>query len=351
MSLGDALQRAALSMQSDLQNTLLMMRSLDPELRTTELKQYIARSRKKAFQLFALTRWMSSPGVSQCFRAIADYNGQLSMVDQELARNLDEMYFIHAGIYTMRSRPYEVTTAMDISATGTYVDLPTSVFSCGKPEFPEPLDPSYVVDNLNLCLKAKLGLSGALVNRSDIEYDVSEGLLKLTKPGFFCLYLTLSHLSERASWTVLNARLLVDVVGTRHSGSDANTEQRLGVLQDALLQRLRAAVTAVAGSATQATHTLKLSSASNDGAVDHAIESETDADGVSWDDGLSVMLDLCEAAALDHSVEVLAQELAAAQTLPGSFRGVYQANLRPTSGLSASQTILSLRLWESVFSR
>jgi hypothetical protein len=346
VSLGDAIQRAALSMQNDLQNTLLMMRSQDPEQRTTELKHFIARNRKKALQLYALTRWMSSPGILQCFRAIADYNGQISVVDQEMARNLDEMYFCHAGIYTMRSRPYEVSSAVDISVEGSYNGLPTSVFSCGRPEFPDLLDASVVKRNLDLCLQAKLQLSGALTARKNVVFTVSGGLLKLSVPKFYCLYLTLSHLSEQAIWTVLNCNLLVEPVGTPHSDTVETTNKlpSLMLAQGGLLRSLRAA--AACGSATNdSTGAAEADAATGDPSP------RTGVDTAEWNSGLSSMLDLCEAAALDCSIQVLAHELSLVQATSNSFRGVYDAGMRRLSCANSSQAYLSLRLWESVFQR
>jgi hypothetical protein len=348
VSLGDAIQRAALSMQNDLQNTLLMMRSQDPEQRTTELKHFIARNRKKALQLYALTRWMSSPGILQCFRAISDYNGQISVVDQEMARNLDEVYFCHAGIYTMRSRPYEVSSAVDISVEGSYNGLPTSVFSCGRPEFPDLLDASVVKRNLDLCLQAKLQLSGALTARKNVVFTVSGGLLKLTVPKFYCLYLTLSHLSEQALWTVLNCNLLVEAVGTPHSDTVETTNKfpSLVLAQGGLLRSLRAAAACGSPHATDSS----TGAAEVDAATGDPLP-RTGADTAEWNSGLSTMLDLCEAAALDCSIQVLAHELSLAQATASSFRGVYDAGTRRLSGANSSQPYLSLRLWESIFQR
>ena len=155
ITLGDAIRKVTLHVQVDLQNTLLLMRGQEPELRTTELKHFLQRSRKKMLQVYALCKWLAAPGISQCFNALTDFNGQLSTMEFEMARNLDEMYFCHASIFTMRSRGYEVSTAVDIASQETYSLLPSSMFSCGKPEFPALLDADTVKKDLNMYLHVK----------------------------------------------------------------------------------------------------------------------------------------------------------------------------------------------------
>lgn len=53
VALGDVLRRIELYVQTDLQNTLMLMRGQDPELRTTEMQQFLHRSRKRMLQIYA----------------------------------------------------------------------------------------------------------------------------------------------------------------------------------------------------------------------------------------------------------------------------------------------------------
>jgi hypothetical protein len=324
ISLGDAIRKLTLHVHTDLQNTLLLMRSQDPELRTTELRQFIARSRRKLLQLYALTKWLSSAGITQCFRAIADFNGQLTTLDQETARNLDEMYFIHASIFTMRSRPYEVPLAVDIAAKQTYPSLPASMFSCGKPDFPALMDLETVRRDLNVFLRAKISALNNLQEKNSMVITIAGGVLKLEVPHYFALFLTLSKLSEDASWVVLNCRLLTkpvsDMDTTEHKRADKTRESA----QQTLLQALRKIACAGDGDGA----------GSNNG---------------SSSGGLRSMLQSCRSAALDSCLHVLAQELEASTQIASNFAGVYIAALR--TDITRKDVALLVKVWPSTFHR
>lgn len=322
ISLGDAIRKLTLHVHTDLQNTLLLMRGQDPELRTTELRQFIARSRRKLLQLYALAKWLSSAGITQCFRAIADFNGQLTTLDQETARNLDEMYFIHASIFTMRSRPYEVPLAVDIAAKQTYPSLPASMFSCGRPDFPAPMDLETVRRDLNVFLRAKISTLNNLQEKNNMAISISGGVLKLEVPHYFALFLTLSKLSEDASWVVLNCRLLTKPVSetTEHKRADKTRESA----EQTLLHALR------------------------------KIASAGDGDGAGGNNdsscgGLRSMLQACRSAALDSCVHVLAQELEASTQIASNFAGVYSAALR--TDITRKDVALLVKVWPSAFHR
>jgi hypothetical protein len=287
------------------------MRGQDPELRTTELRQFISRSRRKLLQLYALAKWLSSAGITQCFRAIADFNGQLTTLDQETARNLDEMYFCHAGIFTMRSRPYEVPLAVDIAATRTYPSLPSSMFSCGKPDFPAAMDLDTVRRDLNVYLRAKICAS-SLQEREAMTVVVEGGVLKLEVAHYFALYLTLSTLSEDANWLVLNCRLLTKAL------SDAPDDKRTAKAREAAEQTLLQALRKIA--------------------------SGGDSNG-----SLQAMVQSCRSVALDSCLQVLAQELEAPTQIASNFAGVFSAVLQ--TDMARKDSTLLVKVWPSTFHR
>eukprot|EP01032_Pedospumella_encystans_P014851 gene14851-17034_t len=210
ITLGDALKKLSNNVQTELQNTLFLMRNQDPELRTTELRAFLSRTRTKLSQIYAMLRWLSSPGISQCFRSISDFNGQLQSMEGEMARNLDEMYFCHASIFSMRSRPLEIIKAKDILARETYYNLPAAMFSCGKPDFPAELDAVAVSRDLTVYLRTKLSLEAITDLPFPVTIKIEEGLLTLECSHYFRLFLTLKALHETAEWMVLNCLLLSD---------------------------------------------------------------------------------------------------------------------------------------------
>ena len=210
ITLGDALKKLSNNVQTELQNTLFLMRNQDPELRTTELRAFLSRTRTKLSQIYAMLRWLSSPGISQCFRSISDFNGQLQSMEGEMARNLDEMYFCHASIFSMRSRPLEIIKAKDILARETYFNLPAAMFSCGKPDFPAELDSIEVSRDLTVYLRTKLSLEAISDLPFVVTIKIEDGLLTLECNHYFRLFLTLKALHETAEWMVLNCLLLSD---------------------------------------------------------------------------------------------------------------------------------------------
>jgi len=335
ITLGDALKRLSNNVQTELQNTLFLMRGQDPELRTTELRAFLSRTRAKLSQMYAMLRWLTSPGISQCFRSIADFNGQLQTMEGDMARNLDEMYFCHASIFSMRSRPLEITKAKDILARETYYNLPAAMFSCGKPDFPNDLEPASVRRDLTVYIRTKLSLEDISGLPFPLVTTIQDGLLTIECSHYFKLFLTLKTLHEGAQWCVLNCLLLNDaapnapVVGTFDSDK-------------ALLEKKLAATLRSIASAEPVT-------ASDEGA---AVESKTPE---LVRNVLQELLQECRYTAVTASVRLLHQQLATAPQCVAYFRDAAQAALVEESvggrivAANSGNSHLSMKMWRSAF--
>ncbi len=348
ITLGDALKKLSNNVQTELQNTLFLMRNQDPELRTTELRAFLSRTRTKLSQIYAMLRWLSSPGISQCFRSISDFNGQLQSMEGEMARNLDEMYFCHASIFSMRSRPLEIIRAKDILARETYYNLPAAMFSCGKPDFPAELDPVAVSRDLTVYLRTKLSLEDI----SDLPFPVSvtieDGLLTLECNYYFRLFLTLKALHENADWSVLNCFLLSDAA----SGAPtvASFDKDRTNLESKLVASLRGMVTLDSPVVTE-----------EDNA---ATETKSDVMPVTRNVLKELVLE-CRSTAVRGSVRLLHQQLTTSPQCMSYFKECSQAALVETvdtlntlpfnisktkNGLTNSESHdLSLKVWKSSF--
>lgn len=336
ISLGDALRKLAVNMQTDLQNSLLLMRGQDPELRTVEMRSFIARSRRKLTQFYAIVRWLSTAGVSQCFRGVADFNSQMATIDGEMARNLDEMYFVHASIYSMRSRPLEVTKAMDMLARKTYYNLPGAMFSCGRPEFPQALDPEEVVRDLCVFTNVKLNSSDRIGSNWPVNLSVTQGMLTIDYPGYFQLFLTLKTLSEHSDWTVLNctlpcARTLCDSVTSKQIRAEVNQETEQLV---AALRKTCATQQAICDDAAQVPAQAQDTPQQPRGA-------------------LQEMLQQCRAAALAIGLKVLHQKLEVSLEAASYFKDTYHVRLvnsqQQQKELNSNKQYLSVKFWRSTF--
>ena len=77
------------------------------------------------------------------FECLSDFRSKIENIENGLNRNLDEVYFLHAGIFSLRSRELQVSDAKNILASGRYSSLPSSIFSCGT----MPLPRTFVVAN------------------------------------------------------------------------------------------------------------------------------------------------------------------------------------------------------------
>ena len=80
------------------------------------------------------------------FECLSDFESRIAFIENGLNRNLDEMYFLHASIFSMRSRELQVSEAFGLLATGGNSSLlPSSIFSCGSKSLPEKFTVSNAI--------------------------------------------------------------------------------------------------------------------------------------------------------------------------------------------------------------
>lgn len=215
--LGDLLKTISFTLFKELEVTLYNMRNMDPETRTLQLRAFVARSHKILCQLLALTRWLGMSKVGRLFSSITDIENQLNAIDMHLRESQDTLYFVHASLYNKRSRKLEVTIAKDIFARGTYSQLPAAIMNGGMAAAPELVSTTQLLDDLNIAIRAKLLLHEILpmdiesiVAASPQDFAVENGLLLLKYHKLYEVALSLACTHERACWTVLSVKLLVD---------------------------------------------------------------------------------------------------------------------------------------------
>lgn len=207
-TLGDLLQRVALGVHRELEDSRVTMRSMDPELRTKFLRAFISRTLKKFAQIYAICDYLKGPTARQFFSSLNELKRQISTIETQLCETQDQLYWKHAQLFPMRSRPFEVVPAMDLLATGSYPHLPSVIFSCGR--FPAPgkkLDKFALVKDLDIFIRAKLALNDPLPRGVD-EATVSNGTLRMRQADVYEVYATLTQLTEDAPWIVLDSNIL-----------------------------------------------------------------------------------------------------------------------------------------------
>lgn len=324
--LGDVLQKIAAHVSTDLKVLIALMAKQDPELRTLELKNFIARTKRKLLQTLALLRWLSSSNVMASFGALSDFNRQLISVDGVLSRGLDELYFTHFHMYAMRSRQYCVSRAMDILASKTYPFLPESVFSCGRPDFPlhhdrDSTSSSVISSDLDVFIRAKLILHDPLPRDVPVKKLVTGGVLVIEYPHYFIMHLTLCELHETSRWKILGCKLLC---------SEDDDDAELIVLEKHLLRLLKKAT-------TEATDT---------SAVDGAVAADPSSGPLNTSSVcLRRMVLLCRHAAIGAGLrELYSRTVAHLSTTYGSFEGVCRVDFVDSLHCSS---YLSLKYWTS----
>ncbi len=221
VSLGEMLSKVANEIFTDIKNMLLAMKNQDSELRTTVMNVLIVHSRKKLALCYSMIRWLSNVLVKQNLSCISDFTRRVSCVQDCVNQKLDELFFSHAAIYSMRNNPLKVDDVIDLITSGGSQLLPQAVFSCGFPSLPDlPEDTFTVLQELTLLISAKLSLCGTLCQQF---MSVLDGVLTVRVPGSFEVFLSLSHLEPSgASWTVLGCRVLASNAPPRGCAHDTH---------------------------------------------------------------------------------------------------------------------------------
>lgn len=207
ITLGDLFQRVALGVHRELEQCRNSMRSMDPELRTKYLRTFVGRTLKKLAQLYAICTWLNNPNVGQFFNSLNDLKRQVVMLETQLCITQDQLFYKHAELFPMRSRPMEVEAAMDILASGTYSHLPSVIFSCGR--MPKPgnlINKQLLIKDMEVFIRSKLFLYDQLP-RGVTHSSISNGVLTFGMRGVYECMVTLTQLVENAAWIVLDSNI------------------------------------------------------------------------------------------------------------------------------------------------
>lgn len=212
VTIGDAIQRVSANVYLELRKLLSFMERQDPELRTTELRKFIVRSRVKLMQLYTLLKWLSLQNKMQIFNHIQTFNNKLLWIDTALARNLDELYFAHASLYSFRSPQMLIKDAIaKVNQANSDVDaLTTTTTLATNPIDKYLIDPSVIQQQLSIYLKVKYDAEKDLIGRMypGIKIHHGDGVMLIQYCNYFNLALTLSHLHQHAHYIVLDCEVL-----------------------------------------------------------------------------------------------------------------------------------------------
>ena len=215
MKLGDVVNRTVRFLYLDIQRAVEGLGRQTEDMRTIALQQLFHRTKIVLLQLLIICRWIGEPEVVQFMQQIEALQRRISTTNNGFNADMDRLYFLHAGLYPLRSHAYEIRAAKDILYHRSFSQLlPQSIFLRDS-SHPSLSSPSYIenkeviLQDMNIFLQAKMYLTDALPSELAVDYRIEEGLLKLTSASFFTLILTLSDLHENAHWHVVGVDLEV----------------------------------------------------------------------------------------------------------------------------------------------
>eukprot|EP01031_Cornospumella_fuschlensis_P045735 gene45735-55976_t len=205
--LGDAIQKIVAQIYTDANRTLSNLKAQDPELRTTELRGFLANTKAKLLQLLAVIRWLNKPHVVSLFHSLVQFNSCLGDVDSVMSRSLDEMYFLHGSLFSLRSSRHEVFLAKSILSNAKYPNLPLAVTTAGRKPLPVAMCPKALARKMQIYIQSKLHLTDAIPDEKPYTLSVRDSALYVEKKYVFSVKLTLSCLSVDSGWVILSLQL------------------------------------------------------------------------------------------------------------------------------------------------
>jgi hypothetical protein len=196
------------------QSTVLELRKLSRELpsqndirRKERLSSYLHRTRHRMLELIVLVQWASSH-----LRILENNTSVLEYLRTRGACLNSVLGALQRGtliLHTARAPLYDVSTALDIRFSGTYLRLPEYIASLGKTQEDgvafETMSKEQTLTKLNsLVLDRLLAASSHLPPNSFARLNVCRGRLECQSPrGGFRVLLRLADASADSPWRVL----------------------------------------------------------------------------------------------------------------------------------------------------
>ena len=203
IKLGDAIKRITFKIYWELKELLISFNNTEADLKTVALRRFVALSKKRLAQLLAVIRWLGRGNVVDLFRSLEQFDRSILEVNNLYACGLDNMFFLHQGLYSMRTMKHEAAIAFNMGALGTYPLLPSAIFSGGMKNFPKEIVAEELIHSLDLYIRMKLALREIIPINSYLSFSLENGILTITNQYYYKLYLTLFTLSIDSRWKVL----------------------------------------------------------------------------------------------------------------------------------------------------
>lgn len=233
---GDVIQKVSLTLFTDLNKLLNILKPLSPELRTIRLHTYVTDAKRKLQLLLLIKRWLSLPDTIPYFKSISKLSASLHALDNINNEVQDGLYFAHRDLFSMRVRSINVDLAYNIMGTRTYPSLPLSIFTQGRMPIPGHLYNSSDINekqnnqdklkhDLSLFIKAKIYLSDPIPLAFDVNHvTVQNGEICLTRPNLYLIILSLQYLHESSPWKIIKYKCLVQSLPSSTLSSSSSSQ-------------------------------------------------------------------------------------------------------------------------------
>jgi hypothetical protein len=219
VSLASAVNVAILNAQRGLQELSVRLVSAPDAERKEALVKYCERTRHELLRLFVVVRWLGAmPQVQRVWRVLEHLFG----VDAALRETADLLYWSRESLLSAAAPLFDVRTAVDVLARGTYSALPrcidvSELAAVGVGAAPQPLlDVAQTARTLRRLEHAiHMRLLASRTPREAGHARVDRGRLLLRVDRAYAVALTLDSDEPTERWRVLEVRLLVATASSR----------------------------------------------------------------------------------------------------------------------------------------
>ncbi|KZT56231.1 MED14-domain-containing protein [Calocera cornea HHB12733] len=204
--LREVVSRLVQKAYEDLQNLVEVLPSKSDTERKHLIREYGSSTRKQAVKTLVLTRWARDAPIVQKCQDVRFFlqlqNGQF----REAAHALDG---VRRALGAARSRAWDVLTAVDVLASGSYLRLPTVIKEWFLP--PARITPAAALATLhamNRSLRLRLR-TAEIVPIEMARYRVADGRVYFTVPELFAAAFVTGGAERSQLWYLLDVEFLI----------------------------------------------------------------------------------------------------------------------------------------------
>eukprot|EP01094_Clydonella_sp_ATCC50884_P019824 TRINITY_DN3966_c0_g1_i2.p1 TRINITY_DN3966_c0_g1~~TRINITY_DN3966_c0_g1_i2.p1 ORF type:complete len:861 (+),score=143.00 TRINITY_DN3966_c0_g1_i2:180-2762(+) len=228
--LSSIINRILRQCEKDMKDLAQRCAKKDGAARKIEFLMWIEAQRQQFIRLLVLVEWALGEGNTEHCTALYS---KLRQREDYLTQMADAMYYMRENLLAARAPFYDVSTAVDVLGSGTYLRLPSSIQKRYlPPEVGQSLEPSSVFKRLNNLIYQRLFSSEVPPQFDTIQVD--EGTVKCRVDHEFEVVLTLD--GPQLPWRLLSLKIFIQGA---NSSEEVIIPQHLPSLQQFVQSKLQ----------------------------------------------------------------------------------------------------------------